>query len=629
MPVSHVGLTVSHLPTSCSFFLSALQPLGYRFIGQWGNQIGLGIEAADFFLTQETPGIKAGAAHVAFSAPNRTGVRNFYANALQAGGRPHGSPSTRDDGSEIFNAAVLDMDGNSVEVVYHQDGLDDDAASYTGQSRVLTWNKDVAASLGDNKSVVSINSLATTARNLKALVPANSAVARTQAPSVAQSVTSRSKAPSVAHSAVSKSSPGTRTEPFAVQRSFTAPVLGSQKSGDSFEISKKTLVGTILGAAAGAAVAYAMCKSEEDSAKAEEAAYHAVQRSSQQLQASHPYLLEGPPSYTSQARVIRSASEAGSYYDETRSMRAIEAPSPPPPSGYQHPSYSTAAPSRHHDHLSSSGRSRVSLARSNTLPEARPKNTLDLPIVPPETQREPSEGSRQSSRSHHSSHSHHTKPSSSHTKSHRSSSRSQSRHNSPAPSLSRILKDHAAPVRGSSVLGRNYEAEPYLSSSGENYNNNNDNDADTVAPSDSISCAGDSTRRKKKSSRAPSATSHHSSSRDDARRNSESGKSEESKHSSKHRKHKSSVSGRSESGSRARKSSHDKTDADEIVMTPDEISEVGSESTMTPDKYKSGGSKGKIKGKKAAPGSAMSLPIRGITPSMIHGDGRSVVSYYC
>lgn len=56
MPVSHIGLTVSHLPTSCSFFLAALQPLGYSFIGQFGNQIGLGVTEADFFLTQETPG---------------------------------------------------------------------------------------------------------------------------------------------------------------------------------------------------------------------------------------------------------------------------------------------------------------------------------------------------------------------------------------------------------------------------------------------------------------------------------------------------------------------------------------------------------------------------------------------
>lgn len=56
MPVAHIGLTVTHLPTSTSFFLSALQPLGYRYIGESGHQIGLGIHNADFFLCQETPG---------------------------------------------------------------------------------------------------------------------------------------------------------------------------------------------------------------------------------------------------------------------------------------------------------------------------------------------------------------------------------------------------------------------------------------------------------------------------------------------------------------------------------------------------------------------------------------------
>jgi hypothetical protein len=52
MPVSHLGLTVSHIPTSTSFYLSALQPLGYGFIGNQGDSIGLGIDDADFFLCQ-------------------------------------------------------------------------------------------------------------------------------------------------------------------------------------------------------------------------------------------------------------------------------------------------------------------------------------------------------------------------------------------------------------------------------------------------------------------------------------------------------------------------------------------------------------------------------------------------
>ena len=56
MPVSHLGLTVSHIPSATSFYLSALQPLGYHYIGSQGDSIGLGIKDADFFLCQEQTG---------------------------------------------------------------------------------------------------------------------------------------------------------------------------------------------------------------------------------------------------------------------------------------------------------------------------------------------------------------------------------------------------------------------------------------------------------------------------------------------------------------------------------------------------------------------------------------------
>ena len=50
MPVSHLALNVSDIASATSFYLAALQPLGYRYIGQQGNAIGLGINDADFFL---------------------------------------------------------------------------------------------------------------------------------------------------------------------------------------------------------------------------------------------------------------------------------------------------------------------------------------------------------------------------------------------------------------------------------------------------------------------------------------------------------------------------------------------------------------------------------------------------
>lgn len=59
MPVSHLTLTVSHLPTSTSFFLSCLQPLGYQFIGRHEDYIGFGQKQgtpADFWITEQKPG---------------------------------------------------------------------------------------------------------------------------------------------------------------------------------------------------------------------------------------------------------------------------------------------------------------------------------------------------------------------------------------------------------------------------------------------------------------------------------------------------------------------------------------------------------------------------------------------
>lgn len=56
MPVSHLGLPVSDISSATSFYLSALQPLGYRYFGQEGDAIGLGIKDADFFLCQARSG---------------------------------------------------------------------------------------------------------------------------------------------------------------------------------------------------------------------------------------------------------------------------------------------------------------------------------------------------------------------------------------------------------------------------------------------------------------------------------------------------------------------------------------------------------------------------------------------
>ncbi|KAF2444278.1 hypothetical protein P171DRAFT_432338 [Karstenula rhodostoma CBS 690.94] len=304
MPVSHIGLTVSHLPTSCSFFLSALQPLGYRYIGQQGNQIGLGIYGADFFLCQETPGVKAGAAHIALTAHSRVAVRDFYAAALTAGGRPNGAPASRSDDDGHFNAAILDLDGNSIEVVFRNGPDFRDDGTVIEHSRVITWRRTVTETFRDDRSVASRRS--TQSLSKQASAPA--------APSVAPSAAS--KAPSVARSI---------SEPTIPKAS------AASESGNNGGGAAKQIIGTLLGAAAGAAVAYAMVASERDSAKKEKefdafkTAKAAMASVAQFAQGSgEPKLPQQDPQPVYEA-VHRNINDSDSQYSRARSVRAIEA----------------------------------------------------------------------------------------------------------------------------------------------------------------------------------------------------------------------------------------------------------------------------------------------------------------
>ncbi|KAL9000894.1 MAG: hypothetical protein Q9169_000649 [Polycauliona sp. 2 TL-2023] len=215
MPVSHIGLTVSHLPTSTSFFLAALAPLGYRYCGHSGKQIGLGIDEAELFLSQETESTKATSAHVAFLVPFRNLVDDFFFAALKAGGRIHGEPIERDPATGYYSAAVLDFDNNSIEVMHRGSkvlnihGVDHDLEA----DRVLSWQREVAAG------------------------------------TVSQVPRSSKGSPRVVVTNI--------TNPTVMVVDQTSPA----KAGS--DQNSKTLIGTLLGAAAGAAVAYAMSKGSE------------------------------------------------------------------------------------------------------------------------------------------------------------------------------------------------------------------------------------------------------------------------------------------------------------------------------------------------------------------------------
>lgn len=177
--------------------------------------------------------------HIAFSATSTLQVRECYAAALNAGGLPSGAPSHRNNDCGCFNAAVEDLDGNTIEFILrepceaeHQEVV----PAPSENSRVLNWQEDVARSGADD------------AQSMTSRV--SKAKSRAQTALDLASTTSKSVKP------VEAPTPG-------ITRTKTEPTWQGQEHGG------KAIVGTLLGAAAGAAFAYAMCQSERDGARNE------------------------------------------------------------------------------------------------------------------------------------------------------------------------------------------------------------------------------------------------------------------------------------------------------------------------------------------------------------------------
>jgi hypothetical protein len=246
---SSITLTVSHLPTSTSFFLSALQPLDYAYRGRSNNTIGFGSTTnpsapTDFWITQEVPGIPAGAAHVAFQAPSRTAVQHFFTAALKAGGNIHGEPAVRDN-SGYYSAAIIDFDGNSIEAVFRPDFSDDKE--------------------NDVRSTVSSKAITKVATDVK------SQVSRAPA-SEAKSSLSRSAPPTEAPTPFRRTS-GDMIDGIVsaanVARNLVQSVTASQPSPPrpSGDGDKNAIFGTLLGVAAGAALHYAFTHDKESTSR--------------------------------------------------------------------------------------------------------------------------------------------------------------------------------------------------------------------------------------------------------------------------------------------------------------------------------------------------------------------------
>jgi hypothetical protein len=234
---SSITLTVSHLPTSTSFFLSALQPLQYIYRGRSGQTIGFGpansTAQPDFWITQELPGVPAGAAHVAFPASSHAAVQDFFAAALKAGGKIYGEPALRDSYG-YYSAAVIDFDGNSIEAVYRPDVSDSDKENIDSRSLVPRKAPTTVVSKTPTKSPSQAPS--TTSRKPSPPLTKGDALDRI--------LNEARNTANVARNLVDQVRPN-------LNSSSSSPNTQTNGNGDG------AIVGTLLGVAAGAALTYA------------------------------------------------------------------------------------------------------------------------------------------------------------------------------------------------------------------------------------------------------------------------------------------------------------------------------------------------------------------------------------
>ena len=124
--IDHTGIVVSDLARARRFYDAIGRPLGLATAANSPQSVLLGksAEAPIPYLWIGTlipsywaEGSRAGLnqMHVAFIAPSKAAVDEFYRAALEAGGRDNGKPGPREGAGDYYGAFVLDPDGNNIE----------------------------------------------------------------------------------------------------------------------------------------------------------------------------------------------------------------------------------------------------------------------------------------------------------------------------------------------------------------------------------------------------------------------------------------------------------------------------------------------------------------------------------
>jgi catechol 2,3-dioxygenase-like lactoylglutathione lyase family enzyme len=119
--IDHVSIQCGDVAASAAFYDAVLAPLGGVRVMDFGEVIGFGVPPhPDFWIGPRSTGEGFRESHLAFDAPTRETVRDFFAAAVEAGAevlhKPRVWPEYHDG---YYGAFVRDPDGNNVEAVCH------------------------------------------------------------------------------------------------------------------------------------------------------------------------------------------------------------------------------------------------------------------------------------------------------------------------------------------------------------------------------------------------------------------------------------------------------------------------------------------------------------------------------
>ena len=120
--LDHVSIQCTDLVASAAFYDVVLAPLGGRRLMDAGSAIGYGIPPApDFWIGAHSTGSGFRESHLAFVAPTRAAVREFFAAAVASGAQVLNEPRLWPEyDPDYYGAFVRDPDGNNIEAVCHQ-----------------------------------------------------------------------------------------------------------------------------------------------------------------------------------------------------------------------------------------------------------------------------------------------------------------------------------------------------------------------------------------------------------------------------------------------------------------------------------------------------------------------------